>query len=138
MIADQRQGWEQLAQRVQQEVRELWEAQGQMESGEALEEAVQAWQRRAGQQVMAALCQEAIQRRERAERPVCCDRKMGHHSRTWRTVKALLGDVRVRRRWYRCLRCESSHYPADAWLGWKGGFSHRSEEVVAWQSSLLP
>lgn len=138
MIADQQQTWEHLEQQMQQELRELWESLGQMESGEALEEAVQAWQRRAGKQVMVALCQEAIGRRERAERPVCCGKKMDHHSRTWRTVKTLLGDVRMRRRWYRCLQCGTNRYPADAWLGWKGGFSHRFEEVVAWQSSLLP
>lgn len=138
MIADQPQGWEQLAQRMQQEVRQLWEGLDGMESADALETAVQTWQRGAGQQVLTALCQEAIQRRERAQKPACCGRGMDHHSRTWRTVKTLLGDVRVRRRWYRCLHCRTNRYPADQWLGWRGSFSHGFEEVVAWQSSLLP
>lgn len=138
MIADQQQSWEQLTARMQQELTQLRESLGGMMDAEALEEAVQAWQRRAGRQVMAALCQEAIQRREQAAQPVCCGRKMDHHSRTWRTVKTLLGDIRMRRRWYRCLHCGSNRYPADEWLGWKGGFSHRFEEMVAWQSSLLP
>lgn len=138
MIADQQPGWEQVAGRMQQELRQLWEGLDGMDGADALEEAVQAWQRRVGQQVMVALCQEAIQRRERAQKPACCGHPMDHHSRTWRTVKTLLGDVRVRRRWYRCLRCGTNRYPADAWLGWKGAFSHGFEEVVAWQSSVLP
>ena len=138
MIADQPSPWEQLAQRMQQELREVWESLEQMESAEQLEEAVQSWQRRVGQQVMVALCQEAIVRRERARVPVCCGKRMDHHSRPWRTVETLLGNVRVRRRWYRCLGCGKNRYPADAWLGWKGGFSHRVREVVAWECAGLP
>ncbi len=138
MIADQPSSWEQVAQRIQEEVRELWESLERMESGEQLEEAVQSWQRRVGQQVMVALCQEVIGRRERAQVPVCCGKRMDHHSRQWRTVETLLGNVRVRRRWYRCLGCGKNRYPADAWLGWKGGFSHRVREVVAWECAGLP
>jgi len=63
---------------------------------------------------------------------------MDHHSRTWRAVLTLLGEVRVRRRWYRCLSCGTNCYPADEWLGWQGGFSHHLQEAVAWQVSLLP
>jgi hypothetical protein len=63
---------------------------------------------------------------------------MDYHSRRWRTVKTLLGDVRLRRRYYRCLRCDRSLFPADGWLGWKGDFSHRVQEAVAWECSLVP
>jgi len=120
-----------------QELRVLWEAAGGMKDGEALEMAVQAWQRGLGRRVMEALCQEAIRGREQ-QAPVCCQQPMDNHSRQARAVKTLLGDVRVRRRYYRCLVCGASSYPADGWLGWKGGFSHRVQEAVAWECSLVP
>ena len=138
MIADQQPGWEQVAQRMQQEAQQLWESLDRMESGEALEKAVQVWQRAMGRQVMQALCQEAIRRRDQAQVPMCCDRRMDNHSRPWRTVKTLQGDVRVRRRWYRCLQCGANRFPVDQWLGWKGGFSHGVQEVVAWECAGLP
>jgi len=116
----------------------LWQGLEGMESGEALEKAVLAWQRAMGREVMQALCQEAIQRRERAQPPICCGRSMDYKSRHWRTVKTLLGDVRVRRRWYRCMRCESNGFPIDRWLGWKGGFSHGVQDWVTWECSGLP
>ena len=56
MVADQQPGWEQSAPPMQQEVRQLWEA---------LEKAVLAWPRAMGREVMQALCEEAIQQRER-------------------------------------------------------------------------
>jgi hypothetical protein len=65
MVADQQPGWEQSAQPMQQEVRQLWEALERMESEEALEKAVLAWPRAMGREVMQALCQEAIQQQER-------------------------------------------------------------------------
>jgi hypothetical protein len=138
MIADQQPGWEQVAERMQQEAQQLWESLDRMESGEALEKAVQVWQRAMGRQVMQALCQEAIRRRDQAQVPMCCDRRMDNHSRPWRTVKTLQGDVRVRRRWYRCLQCGANRFPVDQWLGWKGGFSHGVQEVVAWECAGLP
>lgn len=138
MIADEQQGWEQLAQCLQQEVQQLWESLEEMPDAEHLEEAVREWQRRAGREVMGRLCQEAIVRREQAQIPVCCGKRMDHHSRQWRCVKTLLGDVRVRRRWYRCLECGATRYPADVWLGWKGGFSHPLQEAVAWECAGQP
>ncbi len=53
-------------------------------------------------------------------------------------MTTLAGTVRVRRRYYRCLECGQSVYPADAWLGWQGGFSHRVQEAVAMQCAGLP
>jgi hypothetical protein len=137
MIAQRQPRQEQLGQQLMQELRALWEAAGGMKDGEALEMAVQAWQRGLGRRVMEALCQEAIRGREQ-QAPVCCQQPMDNHSRQARTVKTLLGDVRVRRRYYRCLVCGASSYPADGWLGWKGGFSHRVQEAVAWECSLVP
>ena len=137
MIAQRQPRQEQLGQQLMQELRVLWEAAGGMKDGEALEMAVQAWQRGLGRRVMEALCQEAIRGREQ-QAPVCCQQPMDNHSRQARAVKTLLGDVRVRRRYYRCLVCGASSYPADGWLGWKGGFSHRVQEAVAWECSLVP
>jgi hypothetical protein len=137
MIAQQQQTQEQLGRQVVEELRELWEAAGAMKDAEALELAVQAWQRKMGRRVMEALCQEAIRGREQ-KAPACCGERMDNHSRQARTVKTLLGDVRVRRRYYRCLRCGGSCYPADGWLGWHGGFSQGLQDAISWECSLLP
>jgi hypothetical protein len=138
MIADQQQGWQPVAQRVVAELKQMWQGLEEMETAEALEKAVLAWRRRMGREVMQALCQEAIRRRQEAQRPMCCGRGMDYKSRHWRTAKTLLGDVRVQRRWYRCLQCESNGFPVDRWLGWKGGFSHGVQEWVVWECSGLP
>ena len=113
MIAQGQQQWQQLAQRIQEEVSQLWQGLDQVESADALEAAVQAWVRGLGREVMVALCQEAIRRREQQQAPQCCGVRMDHHSRRWRTVKTLVGDVRVRRRYYRCERCDRALFPAD-------------------------
>lgn len=138
MIAQGQQQWQQLAQRMVAEGRRLWQGLEGMESGGAVETAVQAWVRGLGREVMGALCQEGIRRREQGLAPHCCGVRMDHHSRRWRTVKTLLGDVRVRRRYYRCQRCERARFPADEWLGWSGDFSHGVQEAAAWECSLLP
>ncbi len=137
MIA-QGQQWEQMAQRIEQELRQLWEAAPAMASGSELEAAVQAWQRRSGAQVMAALCQRAIESRQREAAPHCCGKRMDLHSRQSRQVSTLLGTVRLRRRYYRCLECGKGRSPADEWLGWRGGFSFGVEEAVAWECAALP
>lgn len=138
MIAQQQSQWEQLAQQVMAEVREVWEAGEQAGSAEQLEQVVLEWRARAGGMVMQALCQEAVGRKEQAQVPICCGGRMDHHSRLAKTVLTLLGPITVRRRYYRCLRCGRSLLPADEWLGWKGGFSHHLQEALAWQCSLLP
>jgi hypothetical protein len=137
MIAEGRQEQEELGQQLLQELKRLWEAAGGMKDADALEMAVQAWQRGMGRRVMEALCQEAIRRRQQ-QAPECCQQRMDNQSLRPRTVKTLLGDVRVWRRYYRCLRCGRRLFAADQWLGWKGDFSHRVQEAVAWQVSLLP
>lgn len=138
MIAQQQSQREQLEQQVVAEVRELWEAAQEAGSAEKMEQLVLQWRAGIGATVMQALCQEAAQQRERAQVPVCCGERMDHHSRIAKTVLTLLGPIRVRRRYYRCLRCGASLLPADEWLIWKGRFSHHLEEAVAWQCSLLP
>lgn len=138
MIAQNQQQWQQLAQRMVAEVEQLWQGLDQVETGDALEAMVHQWAAGAGRQVLQALCQEAVRRREQGVAPQCCGASMDYHSRRWRTVKTLLGDVRLRRRYYRCLRCGRSLFPADGWLGWRGDFSHRVQEAVAWECSLLP
>jgi len=138
MIAQSQSQWEQLAQQVLAEVREVWEAGKQAGSAEELEQMVLEWRARAGGLVMQALCQEAVARREQAQVPICCGGRMDHHSRLSKGVLTLVGPIRVRRRYYRCLRCGRSLFPADAWLGWPGGFSHHLQEALAWQCSLLP
>jgi hypothetical protein len=50
----------------------------------------------------------------------------------------MLGATRVRRRYLRCSRCGRHRIPADAWLGWRSGFSPVLEEAVAWQAAALP
>lgn len=137
MIAEQEQ-YEQLAELMMEELQQLWEAAGGADSAEGLEQMVQAWQRGMGARVMEALCQQAVMGWEQVQVPHCCGRRMDHHSRQARTVTTLVGTVRVRRRYYRCLRCGKSVYPADAWLGWRGGFSHRVQEAVAMQCAGLP
>ncbi len=137
MIAEGRQAQEELGQQLVGELRQLWEAAGQLESADALETTVQAWQRGVGRRVMEALCQEAIRRRQE-QAPQCCGERMDNESLRPRTVKTMLGDVRVWRRYYRCLGCGRRLFAADQWLGWEGDFSHRLQEAVAWQVSLLP
>jgi hypothetical protein len=91
-----------------------------------------------GEKLMQALSQEALRRREQRETPCCCGEMMDHHSQRCRSVVTLLGTLQVRRRYYRCLRCGKSLFPADDWLGWQGDFSFRVQELVAWECSLLP
>jgi hypothetical protein len=138
MIAQGQQEWEQLARRLAGELEQLWQGLDKMETGDALEQAVQAWGRGMCRQVMQVLTQEALQRRDEQGSPACCGRAMDNHSRQWRTVKTLLGDVRVRRHYFRCLSCDRSLFPADAWLGWKGGFSFGVQELAAWECAALP
>ena len=133
MIAHEAEAWEQLQSRMLGELRQMMEAAGGMQNGEAVEAAVQRWVRTTGARVMAALTQEAIAHQERAQLPGCCGAGMRLHSYQHRQVTTLLGTVRLRRRYYRCLECGKSRYPADAWLGWKDGFSFGVEEVVAWE-----
>jgi hypothetical protein len=52
-----------------------------------------------------------------------------------REALTVLGPVKVRRRYFRCPECRRHQRPADAWLGWKGGFSFAVEELVAWECS---
>ena len=138
MIAQQEQQRQQWAERMAAEVEQLWQGLDQVETADALEEVVRQWAAGAGRQVLQALCQEAVARREQQGPPQCCGGAMDYHSRRWRTVKTLLGDVRLRRRYYRCLRCNRSLFPADGWLGWRGDFSHRVQEAVAWECAALP
>lgn len=138
MIAHEAEAWEQLQSRMLGELRQMMEAAGGMQNGEAVEAAVQRWVRTTGARVMAALTQEAIAHQERAQLPGCCGAGMRLHSYQHRQVTTLLGTVRLRRRYYRCLECGKSRYPADAWLGWKDGFSFGVEEAVAWECAARP
>jgi len=138
MITQEQQAWEQLAQQVMAEVRRVWEAGGQAENAEQLEQAVLEWRARTGKLVLQSLSQEAVRRCEQEQTPMCCSRRMDYHSRQDRTVLTLLGSATVRRRYYRCLRCGRSLFPADGWWGGRGAFSHHLQEAVAWQCSLLP
>jgi hypothetical protein len=137
MIAEGRQAQEELGRQVWEELQQLWKAAGRLENADALEAMVQVWQRGMGRRVMEALCQEAIRRRQE-QVPECCGQRMDNESLRSRTVKTMLGDVQVRRRYYHCLRCGRRLFAADQWLGWEGDFSHRVQEAVAWQVSLLP
>ena len=125
-------------QAVAQELRPLWEGLDETGSADALEAAVQSWQRRAGGLVMQALAQEAICRREQRQTQLCCGKPMDNESRRARTVVTVVGTVRLKRRYYHCLACGKRRFPADEWLGWKGDFSHQLQGLVAWQCSLLP
>jgi hypothetical protein len=138
MIAHEAESWEQLQERMLGELRQVWEAAGRMKDGEALEGAVQGWVRTTGAKVMAAITQEAIRHQEQVRLPECCGGAMRLHSYQSRQVTTLLGTVQLRRRYYRCLQCGRSRYPADAWLGWKDGFSFGVEEAVAWECVALP
>lgn len=138
MVAEMESGWEQLANQVMAELRELWEETGAAETAEALEQSVLEWRNRVGRAVHQELRQQAVRRAEREQVPVCCGTRMDHHSLQPKTVVSLLGVTTVRRRYYRCLSCGRSSFPADAWLGTPGGFSHHLQEAVAWQVSLLP
>jgi hypothetical protein len=138
MIAGTAVTWEGFAERMQEEVREWWARASEAESAEALEVYLQERLRRVGQQALEALCQRGVAGKEEGKAPVCCGAGMDYHSRRSRTVLTLLGPVRVVRRYYRCLVCGASHHPADAWLGWRGGFSYHLQEAVAWQVALLP
>ena len=136
MVAQQQQEWQHLGEVVVEELRQLCQAAEGMESGDALEHAVQAWQRRMGKAVMQALCQRGVQRSQGV--PQCCGGAMRYHSQRPRVVTTVVGTIRLRRRYYRCLHCSRRAYPADAWLGWKGAFSHRVQDAVAWECAALP
>ncbi len=138
MVADQEQQWEQLAERVREELRAVWEGAGEATSAAALEQSVLEWRNRTGRVVFEALCQAVVEARERSQPQVCCGRRMDHHSRQAKSVLTLLGGVRVKRRYWRCLECGRSVFPADAWLGWPRGFSWHLEEAVAWECAVLP
>jgi len=125
-------------QSVAEELRPLWEALDGTESADALEVAVLTCQRRAGALVMQALAQEAICRREQAQLHVCCGKAMDNESRRAKTVVTVVGTVRLKRRYYRCLACGKRRFPADEWLGWRGDFSHQVQGLVTWQCSSLP
>jgi hypothetical protein len=138
MIAEDEQRREQLVACIAAEVQALWAQLDGMASGDALEAAVQEASRRLSAVMMQTLTQEAIQRREQGASPRCCGHAMDHHSRRTRTVVTLVGTLQVRRRYYRCLVCGASRFPADVWLGWRGDFSQRVEEALAWECSLVP
>jgi len=138
MVADQQQQWEQLAERVSAELREVWEAATETKSAEELEQAVLEWRGRVGRVVMEAVCQAVVRERERRQVQVCCGERMDHHSQRGKSVLTLLGAVRVKRRYWRCLRCGRGALPGDAWLGWSRGFSWHLEEAVAWECSVVP
>lgn len=138
MIADDKQTLERLTAQITASVQQLWEEAGHLTDADALERAVQLWQRLTGKEVMETLCQQAIERREQAEKPVCCGRNLKVHSRQARVITTLLGTVRLRRRYYRCPHCGKSQFPAQRFLGWQGSFSHRVQELVAWECAGLP
>lgn len=118
------------------EVRGLWQAVQRLGSAEKVEQLVLEWRKRAGEQVMQALCQQAVDQRQPA--PRCCGQKVDHHSGQTKTVLTLLGAITVRRRYHRCERCGRNILPADEWLRWKSRFSRHLQEAVDWQCSVLP
>ncbi len=138
MIAESAVTWEFFADRLLEEFREWWERTPEMESAEAVEAFLQEQLRRVGQEALQTLCQRGVAHHEQAETPRCCEHRMDYHSRRPRTVLTLFGQVRVVRRYYRCLHCGKSVSPADAWLGWRGGFSYHLQEAVAWECARVP
>lgn len=128
---------EQLLQAVQKEFLGVWEEVLQAKDGEAAERRVQEWSRQLGRRVLEEALQEAIERKEAADK-ICCGRPMLRRVRERRQVLTLLGAVRVRRRYLLCPRCQRHARPADDWLGWPGGFSPAVEELVAWECAALP
>ena len=139
MIAQDADGREKLEQLVVEEVRKLWGELMATAGGDAAEARVLAWSRSLGRQVLAAGVQarvEAVQRQ--ADRRCVCGGKQQLHSHRPRLVVTMLGPVRVKRQYLRCPRCGARVFPADAWLGWKGDFSWRVQEAVAWECASLP
>ncbi len=139
MIAQDADSRERVEQLVIAKVRWLWGVLMGAKSGDAAEAQVVAWSRKLGQQVLAAGLQARVEQPQlRAERTCACGAHQQVHSWRTRTVKTLLGDVRVARQYLHCPRCERYRFPADQWLGWSGDFSHGVQEAAAWECSLLP
>jgi hypothetical protein len=139
MIAQNTGGSQQLEQLMVQEVRALWGKLMGADSAESAEGMVLEWSRKVGRQVLEAGLQERVQQAEVApERGCSCGGHQHYHSRRRRMVLTLLGPVRIVRRYLRCAHCGAHRFPADAWLGWKDGFSRRLQEAVAWQAAAMP
>jgi hypothetical protein len=139
MIAQEADSRERVEQLVRKEVRWLWGQLMAAESGNAAEAQVAEWSRKLGRQVLAAGLQARVEQMEAKEERGCsCGARQQVHSSRPRTVKTLLGDVRVMRQYVCCPSCDRRRFPADQWLGWSGGFSHRVQEALAWECSLLP
>jgi hypothetical protein len=132
--ADQRQ---QLVEAIVAEFEGVWQEVVEAKDGEGAEQRVLAWTRVVGRRILEAGLQAAIEKREQQGR-ICCGRPMQRRVREWRQVRTVLGDVRVRRRYFLCARCRGHRRPADAWLKWVGGFSPVVEEWVAWECAGLP
>jgi len=125
-----------LEQLVVEEVRALWGPLLAAESGEAAEEMVLRWSRRVGGRVLEAGLQARLEA-EQGRRCECGGREHVH-SRRPRTALTLLGPVRVVRAYLRCRRCGARRSEGEAWLGWRGTFSRRLEEAVAWEAADKP
>lgn len=134
-VADQQ--FDVLKRAVARELEGLWEQLPRMENGEQVERKVADWTRRLGRQVLETALQAEVERKERAE-IVCCGRSMRSEVKERREALTLLGLVKIRRRYYRCPRCQQQARPADEWLGWRGRFSFAVEELVSWECAALP
>jgi hypothetical protein len=139
MIAQDEDSREKLAQLVMEEVCSLWGELAEAESGDAAEARVLAWSRKLGRQVLAAGLQARVEAAQRqADRRCACGGRKQLHSHRLRVVVTMLGPVRVRRQYLHCPNCGVRQFPADGWLRWKGDFSWRVQEAVAWECSAVP
>ena len=137
MIAQVADRLEALKRAFGRELEALWESLEQAENGEQVEARVMACIRRFGGRVLEEALQQGVERREQAG-VACCGGAMRREVREQRQVLTVLGPATVWRRYFRCRQCGEHARPADAWLGWKGGFSFAVEELVAWECAALP
>jgi hypothetical protein len=130
MVAQSVPAREEIAQMLVREFEGLWEELAGAPDAAAAEEQVGVWMRAQARAILEAALQAKVEQCERVE-GVCCGARLAPHSRQSRQALTLFGVVRVRRSYRRCLRCGRSWVPADAWLGWEGGFSFGVAEAVA-------
>lgn len=124
---------------VLKELEDIESEVAQAPDADAAEEAVLAWSRRLGRQVLEQTLQARVEQHEQhAPRECECGGRLRVHSRQPRSVLTLLGEVRLGRRYFYCRRCRAHSFPGDGWLSWPGAFSLRLEEAVAHEVAALP
>jgi hypothetical protein len=104
-----------------------------------LEQAVLQGVKEVGNELLAGLCQLGNARYPAARVPCACGQEATYQRQRMGQTKTLLGEIRVRRAYYRCAACHRGHCPLDRQLGFcAGGVSAGLEELLALLGAQCP